>query len=229
MPIFHISEEQPIFPHPSLADDQGLIGIGGNLNPSTLVNAYSAGIFPWFNEHDPILWWSPDPRFVLFPEDLKISKSMRPYFNQEKFRLTLDTHFQEVMTACSRIHRKGQGGTWITDEMLTAYIELHERGIAHSVEVWEGERLAGGLYGLSLGKMFFGESMFTLRPNASKFGFISLVKLLIARDFKLIDCQQETEHLKRFGAIKLKRNVFLELLLENQQHETLQGKWTSWI
>ncbi|GLR16770.1 leucyl/phenylalanyl-tRNA--protein transferase [Portibacter lacus] len=229
MPIFHISEEQPIFPDPSLADDQGLLGIGGNLDPETLIMAYSEGIFPWYNEHDPILWWSPNPRFVLFPGDLKVSKSMRPYFNQKKFDLTLDTHFKDVIIACSRIPRAGQGGTWITNEMIDAYCRLHEAGFAHSVEVWSDGKLAGGLYGVSLGRMFFGESMFTLIPNASKFGFISLVKILQSKGFNLIDCQQETKHLERLGAKKLKRNVFLELLSENYKLENLKGKWTSWL
>jgi len=212
MPIYHISEDHPIFPHPSLADSQGLLGIGGNLSPETLISAYHTGIFPWYNEHDPILWWSPDPRFVLFPSDLKVSKSMRPYFNQEKFRITFDQEFKSVIKACSRIIRHGQEGTWITNDMTDAYIELHKQGYAHSVEVWEGDKLAGGLYGISLGNMFFGESMFTLRPNASKFGFISLVNVLKAKSFNLIDCQQETKHLASFGAKTIPRDLFLKML-----------------
>ena len=229
MSIFHISEKDPVFPHPSLADCQGLLGIGGNLAPVTLLTAYQAGIFPWYNEHDPILWWSPDPRFVLFPDELKVSKSMRPYFNQKKFTVTFDQEFFHVIKACSRITRHGQKGTWITNDMTEAYIELHNLGYAHSVEVWEEGKLAGGLYGISLGRMFFGESMFTLRPNASKFGLISLVNVLKARGFALIDCQQETKHLASLGAKTIARNLFVEMLSSNQNMATFKGKWSSWI
>jgi leucyl/phenylalanyl-tRNA--protein transferase len=229
MPVFHISEENPIFPDPSLSDHQGLIGIGGNLEPVTLLTAYQNGIFPWYNEHDPILWWSPDPRFVMFPDDLKVSKSMRPYFNQKKFTVSFDRAFEHVIRACSRIPRHDQEGTWITDDMLEAYTRLHELGYAHSVEVWEDDKLAGGLYGISLGCMFFGESMFTLRPNASKFGLISLVNVLKSRGFELIDCQQETKHLQSLGAKTIPRSLFLKMLSANQNKTTFKGNWASWI
>jgi leucyl/phenylalanyl-tRNA--protein transferase len=229
MPVFHISEDQPFFPDPSLADHQGLIGIGGNLEAPTLLAAYEQGIFPWYNEHDPILWWSPDPRFVLYPSDLKVSKSMRPYFNQEKFTVSFDKAFEYVIRACARIPRYGQASTWITNEMMEAYIQLHRLGYAHSVEVWEGGKLAGGLYGVSLGKIFFGESMFTLRPNASKFGFISMVRVLQERNFTLIDCQQETKHLASLGAKGVPRQEFLQALLVNREKESAVGPWTSWL
>lgn len=229
MPIFHISEDKPIFPHPSLADEQGLLGIGGNLLSNTLISAYRAGIFPWYNENDPILWWSPDPRFVLYPSELKVSKSMRPYFNQKKFQVTFDTEFPHIIKACSRIRRDGQKGTWITSDMEEAYVVLHELGYAHSVEVWEDGKIAGGLYGISLGKMFFGESMFTLRPNASKFGFISLVNVLKSKGFVLIDCQQETKHLASLGARAISRALFIDFLKQNEAEKDHVGNWGHWI
>ncbi|WP_235296555.1 leucyl/phenylalanyl-tRNA--protein transferase [Portibacter marinus] len=229
MPIFLISEKDPIFPDVALADEHGIIGIGGNLETSTLLKAYQSGIFPWYNEFDPILWWSPNPRFVLFPENLKVSKSMRPYFNQQKFRVSLDTHFHEVIKACQRIKRQGQNSTWITDEMLEAYQLLHQLGYAHSVEVWEGDQLAGGLYGVSLGRVFFGESMFTLRANASKFGFISLVRMLKERNFWMVDCQQETNHLRTMGAEGISRSEFVEFLDRNRKEPTLVGDWSHWV
>lgn len=228
MPVFHISEEEPFFPDPSLADRQGLIGIGGNLEPSTLIAAYQQGIFPWYNQHDPILWWSPDPRFVLYPEDLKVSKSMKPYFNQQKFSVSFDTAFEHVVRACARIPRHGQSSTWITGEMMEAYVSLHQHGFAHSVEVWQDDKLAGGLYGVSLGKIFFGESMFTLRPNASKFGFISMVRILKEKGFTLIDCQQETKHLASLGAKGIPRQDFLRALSLNREKKTTLGAWTAW-
>lgn len=229
MPIHFLSDDQGIFPHPLNADNQGILAIGGDLSPERLISAYSFGIFPWYSDDDPIVWWSPNPRFVLYPSELKISKSMRSSFNQKKFHVTYDTHFEHVILACQRITRKSQDGTWITNEMLEAYLALHKMGIAHSVEVWKGDKLAGGLYGLSLGKMFFGESMFTLAPNASKFGFISLVKALINKGFTLIDCQQETAHLASLGAKAIERSEFLELLGGNRKKENHRGLWTEWL
>jgi leucyl/phenylalanyl-tRNA--protein transferase len=227
MPVFSLNKRQLIFPNPKLASVEGLLAIGGDLSPQRLLLAYQMGIFPWFNEGDPILWWSPDPRFVLFPHELKIAKSMRPYFNQRKFSITLDRDFSAVIDECARQPRQRQsGGTWITDGMREAYQQLHELGYAHSAEVWLGQDLVGGLYGIALGKVFFGESMFAKLSNASKVGFIVLVRLLRTLGFWLIDCQQETRHLESLGARNLDRTDFLHLLAKNKAEPTIRGKWT---
>lgn len=228
MAIFYLNDEELYFPHPELALAEGLLAVGGDLSPERLITAYSFGIFPWYNEDSPILWWSPNPRFILYPDELKVSKSMRPYFNQQKYTVTIDTYFPEVLTACQRIERKDQDSTWITYEMHDAYCKLHEMGYAHSVEVWKGDQLAGGLYGISLGNMFFGESMFALAPNASKFALISLVKILKAKGFTLIDCQQETAHLASLGARTIDRKEFLKQLRNNRMEASFVGKWTNW-
>lgn len=226
MPIYWLSDHDISFPNPSLANEDGILAVGGDLSTSRLLLAYQLGIFPWFNPGDPILWWCPDPRFVLFPEDLKVSKSMRPYFNQKKFDLTYDHDFRGVITACQQQKRKGQsGGTWITEEMIDAYCELNTLGYAHSIEVWKDEELVGGLYGLALGKCFFGESMFAKASNASKFGFISLVRMLEEKGFWLIDCQQRTSHLESLGASAIPRKDFLEILQKNQNEPTLTESW----
>ena len=181
------------FPDVEESTEEGIVAVGGDLSVERLILAYSKGIFPWYSsDKSPILWWSPDPRFVLFPENLIVSKSMRPYFNQNKFQVTWDQNFEDVIINCQKIDREDQPGTWITSKMLASYIQLHKKGYAHSVEVWLGNELVGGLYGISLGKVFFGESMFAKVSNASKFGFISLVKQLKQKGFLLIDCQQET-------------------------------------
>lgn len=227
MPVFWLDEEELVFPHPSLADPSGVLALGGDLRPERLLLAYQNGIFPWFNPGEEIMWWSPDPRFVLFPDELKVSRSMRPYFNQQKFGLSYDQAFPEVMQSCQTVDRLAQGqlGTWITESMLEAYIHLHELGYAHSVEVWDGEELVGGLYGVALGKVFFGESMFAKRSNASKFGFISLVRRLKEEGYTLIDCQQETQHLGSLGARSISRARFLQHLEENKKVETARGRW----
>ena len=227
MPVFWLKEDSIIFPHPELANEDGILAVGGDLSVNRLVYAYSIGLFPWFNPKDPILWWSPDPRFVLFPNELKISKSMRPYFNQQKFRVSFDQEFEQVIKACATHKREGQrGGTWITKSMINAYIDLHRAGWAHSVEVWQDDQLVGGLYGVSVGKVFFGESMFTRVSNASKFGFICLVKNLIAHDFNLIDCQQPTVHLGSMGARSIRRYEFLDLLRANEDEVSITGDWS---
>jgi leucyl/phenylalanyl-tRNA--protein transferase len=225
MPIYWLKEQEINFPHPDNALPDGLLAAGGDLRPERLLLAYSWSIFPWYNEGDPILWWSPDPRFVLYPDELKVSKSMRPYFNQQKFRVTYDRAFDQVITACSQIPRHGKLGTWITKEMLAAYQNLHRLGYAHSVEVWEQDKLVGGLYGLALGGIFFGESMFAHKSNASKFGFISLVRRLKEEGYRLIDCQQKTPHLASLGARSIPRKDFLELLAENRQLATKAENW----
>lgn len=225
-----IDHNLPNFPDPREADSEGIVAVGGDLSVSTLLTAYQQGIFPWYNDHQPILWWCPDPRFVLYPDDLKVSKSMRPLFNQKRYSVTFDTAFSSIMSACGAIRRKGQPyGSWITDDMIDGYINLHDAGYAHSVEVWDEKTLVGGLYGVALGKMFFGESMFTLRPNASKMGFITLVQALKKRGYQLIDCQQETGHLTSLGAQSIRRAEFLDQLKVFVHQPTDRGPWTEWI
>ncbi len=227
MPFYRLPDDEIVFPDPRYGDEDGLIAMGGDLSTERLLFAYEEGLFPWYGEDDPILWWSPDPRFVLYPDELKVAKSMRPYFNQQKYQVTIDTEFEKIIHGCKKQKRKGQDGTWITDEMEKAYIRLHKLGYAHSVEVWDGKTIVGGLYGVSLGKMFFGESMFTLKPNASKFGFIVLVKKLEALGFWLIDAQQKTKHLGSLGAKEISRDLFLDYLQKNKKEKTLRGNWSS--
>lgn len=218
------------FPDVEESTDEGIVAVGGDLSVERLILAYSKGIFPWYSsDKSPIIWWSPDPRFVLFPENLIISKSMRPYFNQNKFKVTWDQNFEDVIKNCQKIDREDQPGTWITSKMLAAYIQLHKKGYAHSVEVWLDNELVGGLYGISLGKVFFGESMFTKVSNASKFGFISLVNQLKQKGFLIIDCQQETKHLESLGASAIKRKDFIDILNHNNIEETYIGSWENYF
>lgn len=205
-------DDQLVFPPVANANPEGLLAMGGDLSPERLMLAYRSGIFPWFDEASPILWWSPDPRMVLFPHKIKISKSMRKVLGKDQFRLTKNTCFERVIEQCSQIKRRGQRGTWITAEMRAAYIELHRKGYAKSYEVWENDRLVGGLYGIDLGHVFCGESMFTTVSNASKFAFIQLAKALEAKKYTLIDCQMYTEHLSRMGAEEMPRKDFIALL-----------------
>ncbi len=226
MPLFWLPENSIDFPPAEMARKDGLLAVGGDLNPERVLHAYQQGIFPWFGEGDPYLWWSPDPRFVLFPNELKVAKSMRPYFNQRKFSVSFDRDFLGVMRACQEIRLdETGGGTWITEEMVESYYELHKQGYAHSVEVWQSGCLAGGLYGVSIGRVFFGESMFSKVSNASKAGFITLVRALEKLGFDLIDCQQETAHLASLGARGIPRKAFLEILDKNQAEETIKGSW----
>ena len=218
------------FPDVEESTEEGIVAVGGDLSVERLILAYSKGIFPWYSsDKSPILWWSPDPRFVLFPENLIVSKSMRPYFNQNKFKVTWDQNFEDVIKNCQKIDRDDQLGTWITSKMLAAYIQLHKKGYAHSVEVWLENELVGGLYGISLGKVFFGESMFAKVSNASKFGFISLVNQLKKKGFLLIDCQQETKHLESLGANAIKRKDFIDILNDNNIEETYIGSWENYF
>ena len=214
MPIYQLPK-QLVFPNPNLADESGILAIGGDLSPKRLLLAYQNGIFPWFNEQDPILWWSPDPRMVLFPSQLVIAKSMRSIFNQKKFRISVNENFRSVMQNCGQMPRQGQNGTWISPQMLDAYQNLHELGFAHSVEAWQNNELVGGLYGIILGKCFFGESMFSNVTNASKAAFITLIKNLEAQGFELIDCQVYTQHLESLGEKLINRSLFLDLLKKN--------------
>ena len=195
------------------------------MSPQRLVLAYSNGIFPWYSEGRPILWWCPAPRLVLYPTQLRVGRSLRKQMRREPYRITLDTRFEAVVRACAQTPRPEQDGTWITQDMLQAYIRLHELGIAHSVEAWDGPTLVGGLYGLSLGGSFFGESMFAHRPDASKIAFVSLVRLLAAWDFDLVDCQVVTDHLVRFGAQEVELEDFLEQLEESMDRPTRRGPW----
>lgn len=202
------------FPHPSLAVADGLLAYGGDLSVERLLLAYQNGIFPWYSEEDPILWWSPDPRMVLFPEELKVSKSMKQLLKKEAFQVTVNYDFEAVIEACSFIKREGQQGTWITLEMKNAYIELHKKGHAHSVEVWQENQLVGGLYGIWLREkhIFCGESMFSKVSNASKYGFIFWIGELKKSGVKLIDCQVYTQHLESLGAREISREAFLSFL-----------------
>lgn len=192
-----------------LAEPDGLLAIGGNLSTERLLLAYSNGIFPWYNEGEPVHWYAPHERFVLFTHEMLISKSMANILKKGKFQITSNQSFEQVITACSTIKRKGQNGTWITDEMKQAYLKLHVEGYAHSVEVWEMDKLVGGLYGVIVNKVFCGESMFTLVPNASKVALIQLVKSNL---FKLIDCQVHTNHLESMGAKMIPRDEYLSIL-----------------
>lgn len=202
------------FPPVHLADEDGLMAIGGDLSEELLLEAYHRGIFPWYDSSQPILWWSPHPRMVLFPEKLKISKSMRQLIRRQTFQVTFNQDFAAVIAACSSVPRKDQDGTWITEEMQKAYIRLHQRGWAHSVEVWQEEQLVGGLYGIFLKdkKVFCGESMFSRVSNASKFGFIKWVEKLKEEGVRLIDCQVHTAHMESLGAEEIPREEFLKYL-----------------
>lgn len=210
--VFQLSRELIVFPDPRHAESDGLLAVGGDLRPERLLAAYRHGIYPWYSDEYPILWWCPDPRFVLFPEELKTAHSLRKLVHKEFFRVTINNAFRQVVKACAKVPRRGQEGTWITADMMDAYTELHKRGYAVSVEAWQGNELAGGLYGVVIGKCFFGESMFAWEPNASKVAFVKFVELLREQGFRIIDCQMRTEHLERFGGkfIPLKR--FLEII-----------------
>ncbi|BDS11901.1 leucyl/phenylalanyl-tRNA--protein transferase [Aureispira anguillae] len=222
----HWLTEKIAFPHPKYASVEGLLAVGGDLSPQRILFAYEHGIFPWYNEGEPILWWSPDPRFVLRPAEIKVSKSMRKILRKGIFNITFDQAFEQVIYACSSIPRNGQTGTWLTAEMQTAYLLLHQMGFAHSVEVWQEEELVGGLYGLSLGKCFFGESMFAQVSNASKAALIHLAQTLERRGFNMIDCQAETKHLATMGAKFISRDAFSAYLAQNKKEKTLRGNWS---
>jgi leucyl/phenylalanyl-tRNA--protein transferase len=224
VPVFRLPPELQ-FPDPDLAEPEGLLAVGGDLSPRRLLLAYSLGIFPWYSEGEPILWWSPDPRLVLEPSQLHVSRSLRRTLKRGRFELRLDTAFDEVVSCCAGKPRPGQDGTWITSDMARAYGKLHELGHAHSAEAFQDGRLVGGLYGVSLGGVFFGESMFTDEPDASKAAFVALVEQLERWRFGLIDCQMHTEHLVRFGAVEIPRSEFQERLDTLLTRTARQGRW----
>ena len=224
MPIFRLVDE-PIFPPPDYADPSGLLAVGGDLSKERLLEAYRLGIFPWYSDDQPILWWSPDPRLVLDLKDFGISRSLRKTLKKGVFQVTFDHAFEQVIQACAVVPRAAQNGTWITEEMQEAYINLHGLGYAHSVESWFGGKLAGGLYGVSLGKAFFGESMFHLKTDASKVALATLVEKLKSWDFHFIDSQMTTEHMIRLGAKELPRRIFLKRLQLALRQPTKRGRW----
>lgn len=200
------------FPPVELASPEGILAVGGDLSSARLLLAYRNGIFPWFDSEEPILWWSPPKRMVVYPDTYKVSKSMRNILNRNCFKVTMNTNFKSVILHCQNIKRKGQDGTWITDEIIKSYSKLHESGIAKSIEVWQNNKLVGGLYGIDLGTVFCGESMFSIVPNASKVAFVSLIKYLKENNYKLLDCQIHNDHLEKLGAFEISRNEFMEIL-----------------
>ncbi|TMU55413.1 leucyl/phenylalanyl-tRNA--protein transferase [Flagellimonas algicola] len=205
----HFLGDKLEFPPVEMASADGLLAVGGDLSPERLLLAYKNGIFPWFNEDALILWWSPDPRMVLFPQKVKVSKSMRRVMRSQQFTLTQNQCFEQVLDCCAQVERKDQEGTWITPNMKSAYMELFQRGIARSLEVWQENTLVGGLYGVDLGHVFCGESMFSLTSNASKFAFVKLAEDCLAKNYKLIDCQVHTPHLESLGAELISRSDFM--------------------
>jgi len=224
MPIFRLVDDM-VFPPPDYADPSGLIAVGGDLSSERLLEAYRVGIFPWYSEDQPILWWSPDPRFVLELDQFKISRSLGKTLRRRVFHVSFDRVFDDVIAACAAVPREGQSGTWITPEMQEAYIKLHGLGFAHSVEAWFEGKLVGGLYGVSLGKAFFGESMFHRKPDASKVALAILVENLKKWGFHFIDSQMATEHMNRLGATEIPRRIFLKRLRSALRHSTKRGKW----
>lgn len=209
MPVFRLPNEH-VFPPPHLAHPSGVLAVGGDLHPDRVLLAYQSGIFPWYSEGQPLWWYSPDPRMVLIPGDLRIQRSLKKRVRRGDYTVTFDTAFEDVLSACAEIPRPDQGGTWLTAPLQAAFIELHARGIAHSVEAWHDGALVGGLYGLGIGKAFCGESMFARRSDASKVAFVHLVRQLDRWGFPLVDCQVHTPHLERFGAQETPRGAYLQ-------------------
>ncbi|MCB9591479.1 MAG: leucyl/phenylalanyl-tRNA--protein transferase [Sandaracinaceae bacterium] len=224
MPVYLLGEEL-IFPPPEGASDEGIVAVGGDFDPRRLILAYSEGIFPWPTTGFPLLWFSPDPRFLIELPDVHVSRSLRKVVRREPYEITVDTAFESVIVACGELPRPTQAGTWITDDLVDGYLGLHELGLAHSVEAWEGDELVGGLYGVSLGGVFFGESMFARRPDASKVAFVTLLGHLVTWGFAIVDCQVYTEHLARFGAVSWPRSRFLAALHEALTLPTRRGRW----
>jgi len=224
MPVFQLPDEI-LFPDPAEAEPEGLLAVGGDLSIERLLAAYVHGIFPWYSDGEPILWWSPDPRLVLFPQKLKVSHSLQQKIKKNVFSVRMDSNFEKVISACAETERNHEEGTWITEEMKAAYTELHRKGFAHSVESYFGGKLVGGLYGVSIGKAFFGESMFHSMTDASKVALYFLVEKAKEFDFLFIDSQVETEHLINLGAELIPRSQYLKLLREALKSRTYKGTW----
>jgi leucyl/phenylalanyl-tRNA--protein transferase len=226
VPVYLLDDtDEELFPPPEGADASGIVALGGSITPRRLLAAYSRGIFPWYSEGQPVLWHSPNPRFALEPRALHVPKSLRKTMKHAPYTLAYDTRFEDVMRACGEAPRVGQSGTWITDAMLEGYVALHELGFAHSAEAYRDGELVGGLYGVWLGSVFFGESMFAHAPDASKIAFATLVEKLVLAGCTLVDCQAETEHLARFGAENWPRTRFLAELRNALRGPTQRGRW----
>jgi leucyl/phenylalanyl-tRNA--protein transferase len=223
MPVFRL-DDRLVFPPVHLAED-GLLALGGDLRPERLILGYTKGIFPWYAENLPILWHSPDPRMVMTTRDLIVQRSLRKQIKRKPYRLAIDTAFGQVLRGCAESPRPGQTGTWLIPEMVDAYTKLHQLGFAHSIEAWRGDELVGGLYGVSLGAAFFGESMFARAPDASKIAYAAIVRQLDAWQIGLIDCQVHTEHLERFGAYEVSRQAYLDMLSIALDEPTRRRKW----
>lgn len=223
MPLTYLHGDHFVFPHPERADEQGLLAAGGDLSPAHLLDAYSHGIFPWYEPGYPILWWSPNPRLILKPDQFKLTRSLKQSLNHSH-RLTIDTQFAAVMEACASVDER-VGNTWITPEMREAYYRLYQLGYGHSFEIWMDEQLVGGLYGLSLGRAFFGESMFHYQRDASKMALYYLCQTLGQWQFDFIDCQLPTPHLEGLGAVTMPRKAFLQCLEDTLKYPTRQGRW----
>jgi len=224
MPVFQLSDKL-IFPPPELSEEDGLLAVGGDLSEKRLLLAYSMGIFPWYSDGYPILWWSPDPRLVLMPDELQISRSLRQVIKKGIYKVTIDTAFEAVIRNCAGLRRNGDDGTWLTEEMIEAYIRLHNAGYAHSIESWHEGELAGGLYGIALGGAFFGESMFAKKSNASKVAFVRLVQQLTEWGFQVIDCQVTTPHLMSLGGREIPRAEFMTILKQALRIPMNNSKW----
>lgn len=228
MPVYALTEEL-IFPDPREASDEGLLAYGGDLSPDRIVSAYCLGIFPWYDPASPdIMWWSPNPRMVLYPDKFRMTKSLKKRITRQEFEIRIDSAFEQVIDKCGKVPRIGQDGTWITEEMQDAYIHLHKLGIAHSVECWQNDKLVGGLYGISLGQMFFGESMFHLVSDASKVAFYHLSELSKTLGFSIIDCQMHTDHLESMGAEEISRESYLQVVEDNPVDKTQRGSWSDY-
>lgn len=224
MPLFRLSSDL-IFPPPDLSRSDGLLCFGGDLSPERLTLAYKNGIFPWFSEHDPILWWSPDPRLVLFPEKIHISRTLKKAIRQTHFKVRINTAFDQTIVACSKPRPGEENSTWLVEDMIDAYIQLHHLGIAHSVETWDHSTLVGGLYGISFGGCFFGESMFSKKKDASKLALVALSQYLSEHRFDLIDCQVTTRHLVSMGAMEITRKRFLDIIRPSVEKPVSPSLW----
>ena len=224
MPVFRLTNDI-IFPRPELAEENGLLAVGGDLSAGRILTAYRLGIFPWYSDGDPILWWFTSPRLIIYPEQFRISKRLARYIKKPLYRITMDEAFTKVIKACALVTRGEGEGTWLTSEMIEAYINLHELGYAHSVECWHEDKLIGGLYGVGLDRVFFGESMFTTMSNGSKIALATLARYLTMRGYQMIDCQMKTDHLLRYGACEISGRSFRKHLEDFIQQLTPDGKW----